>query len=534
MNDPIISRFAEACGATGPLDLQVDLIDGGVLARGTVAMPFTLVGRDDACDVTLTDAEVNPRHSWLQVIGGRVFAIDLGSRTGLRWPDGGRGSGWLEVGHSVRIGPFSLILRSPVSLRPVPFPRGYNPLQSDPDVFTTRPTTVLEFRNGRRARDRWTVNRLVTIIGRTPECKINLTADDIAAYHCGLVLTPAGLWVVDLSGRGVVVNGERMRVSPLSPGAELWVGRFLIGVQYPGVAHTPPIGRPGLLTPPTPLPGLPASQPDRPPEGESTATARGPAGRPAGPPHPSPAAPPQSSPAAQPHPHPHPPPPEDEVPLGAVPPSEVGNGLPSSHILADAFHTQADPAVSGPGSYPLVVSGSGPTPPSIPAATARVSAPHDTPAATAEHLFPPPPGTAPRLTADSPAEVVLPLLRQLGELHAQMFNLFQQSMVLMVQLFGRLQREELPTVQQELARIQELNAELTRLQGEVARRAAEASAPVTLLTAVRPSTGRPAATNNSADTQGLHDWVVDRIKTLQQERQARWQSLVGLFAGKSA
>ncbi len=516
MNDPIINRFAEACGAAGPLDLQVDLVDGGVLARGTVEMPFTLVGRDDACDVTLTDAEVNPRHCWLQVIGGRVFAIDLGSRTGLRWPDGGCGSGWLEVGHPVRIGPFTLDLRSPVSLRPVPFPRGYNPLQSDPGVFTTRPTTVLEFRNGRRARDRWTVNRLVTIIGRAPECKINLTADDIAAYHCGLVLTPAGLWVVDLSGRGVVVNGERMRVAPLSPGAELWVSRFLIGVQYPGVAHTPPIGRPGLLTPPTPLPGLSPPRADRPPEGQSAATARSPAGRPA--------AQTQSSPTAQPRSHP----PEDEVPLGAVPPSEVGNGLPSSHILADAFHTQADPAASGPGSYPVVVSGSGPTPPSIPAPTTRVTAPHDPPAATAEHLPTPLPGAIPRLTTDSPAEVVLTLLRQLGELHAQMFNLFQQSMVLMVQLFDRLQREQLPTVQKELARIQELNAELTRLQGEVARRAAEGSAPATLLTAVRP-----AATNGNADGQGLHDWVVDRIKTLQQERQARWQSLVGLFTGKS-
>src|SRR4051812_44136608 len=86
VSDPLIARFADACGATAPLDLRVDLADGGVLAEGSVNQPFTLVGRDDACDVTLSDPEINPRHAWIQVIGGRAFAIDLGSRTGLAWP----------------------------------------------------------------------------------------------------------------------------------------------------------------------------------------------------------------------------------------------------------------------------------------------------------------------------------------------------------------------------------------------------------------------------------------------------------------
>ncbi len=36
MSDPLISRFAEACGAAGPLDLRVELVGGAVLAEGTV------------------------------------------------------------------------------------------------------------------------------------------------------------------------------------------------------------------------------------------------------------------------------------------------------------------------------------------------------------------------------------------------------------------------------------------------------------------------------------------------------------------
>src|SRR5262245_14257445 len=226
-------------------------------------MPFALVGRADACDVTLTDAEVNPRHAWLQVVGGRVLAVDLGSRAGLCWPGQGTGSGWLDVGTPVRIGPFQLRLCSPVSPRPVHFPLGYSPLQSDSTIGRTRPTATLEFRNGKRAKDRWAVNRLVTLVGRAPDCKIRLSAEDIAGYHCGLVLTPDGLWVVDLSGRGVVVNGERMRVSPLRHGAELWVGRFLIGLHYP--APTPAAGAARPATAPTPTTlAAPASRPQPP------------------------------------------------------------------------------------------------------------------------------------------------------------------------------------------------------------------------------------------------------------------------------
>ena len=112
MNDPLIARFATACGATVPLDLRVDLAGGGVLAEGSVAQPFTLVGRDDACDVTLADPDINPRHAWLQVLGGRVFAVDLGSRNGLAWPDGRHGPGWLDPGTPVRVGPFLLRLRA--------------------------------------------------------------------------------------------------------------------------------------------------------------------------------------------------------------------------------------------------------------------------------------------------------------------------------------------------------------------------------------------------------------------------------------
>lgn len=480
MNDPVISRFTEACGATGPLDLRIDSDDGGVLAEGSVPMPFSLVGRDDACDVTLADAEVNPRHAWLQVVGGRVFAVDLGSRTGLVWPDGATGSGWLDPGVPVRVGPFRVGLRGP----PAAFPPGYNPLQSDPDVMRAHPAVALEFRNGRRAHDRWVVNRLVTLVGRVPECKIHLTADDIVGHHCGLVLTPDGLWVVDLSGRGVVVNGERMRVSPLRHGAELWVGRFLIGVHYPALAVTPPPGRAGagVLTTPTPVPGLPdVPAAEAGAGGGGLSSARGSeAGGLTAPAPPVPG--------------------EDEVPVGIAPTPDPNAGLPSSHILADAFRLWSGTPGGGPISNQILVVGSGALPGVVPG----------------------PRPADPEPPAEQPPEAVVPLLRQLGELNAQMFAQFRQSLVLMVRLFGCLPRDQWPAVERELARIQELNTALAALQGEVAHRAV----------GVADSTPQPQpAPPPPTDSTALHEWVLDRLESLQRERQARWQSLVGAVGG---
>ena len=451
VKDPVIARFAEACGATAPLDLRVDLIDGGRRAEGSVAMPLALVGRDDACDVTLTDPEVNPRHAWLQVVGGRVLAVDLGSRAGLEWPGQGKGSGWLDVGVPVRIGQFQLRLCSPVSANPISFPPTYSPLQSDSSVSNTG-TTTLEFRNGRRAKDRWTVNRLITLVGRAPECKIRLNAEDISGYHCGLVLTPSGLWVVDLSGRGVVINGERMRVSPLANSAELWVGRFLIGIH----SRVPATSRPRAESV-TSKEALTRTQ------ALTTTTVADPA--------------------------------EDEVQVGTVPARDPQDGLPSSHILADAFQLWASVA-AGSLSNPVLISESDPPP-----------TPSPSDAAT--------------------AAMVVELLRELGEVHGQMLNQFKQSLSLMVRLFACLGREQLPTMQQELSRIHELNSELALLQAELARRAADQPKTQRPQPRVAPSTSTPTPMPESTV---LHDWVADRIGTLQRERQARWQSLVGMFA----
>jgi hypothetical protein len=88
-------------------------------------------------------------------------------------------------------------------------------------------------------------------------------------------------------------------------------------------------------------------------------------------------------------------------------------------------------------------------------------------------------------------------------------------------------------IRDELGRIQELNGELTKLQAEVARLAmaqafgsgdeTEVDLPALGSGPVKPDT-----------TAAMQDWVVERINTLQRERQSRWQKLVDVLTNKPA
>jgi hypothetical protein len=59
--------------------------------------------------------------------------------------------------------------------------------------------------------------------------------------HCSLVRTPKGVWVVNLPGRDVSVNGEMIQYALLHDGDELQVGDALFRVQYDS-APEPPAG----------------------------------------------------------------------------------------------------------------------------------------------------------------------------------------------------------------------------------------------------------------------------------------------------
>src|SRR4051812_37792490 len=184
---------------TTPLHLD---LEGPAADRRSLPQPFAVIGRDPRSDVPLDDKQVSRRHAYLQVVAGRVFCADLGSRTGTHRPDGAGTAGWLEADQAIRIGPYTLR------------PRGGDRVVLAPGALAL-PEITLEFLGRTTGPMHWAMRRALVLVGRSPDCGVPLPIPDVSKHHCSLVRTPMGLWVVDLLGRGIRVNGEAVRCARL-------------------------------------------------------------------------------------------------------------------------------------------------------------------------------------------------------------------------------------------------------------------------------------------------------------------------------
>src|SRR5579864_3630179 len=103
-------RFRSACGALAPLQLKVSGPGWTESEPRVFEQPFVLVGRHERSGLRLEDEAISRRHAYLQQLGGRVFCVDLGSRTGTRWGQQSRPAGWLRPDEGIQMGPFALEL----------------------------------------------------------------------------------------------------------------------------------------------------------------------------------------------------------------------------------------------------------------------------------------------------------------------------------------------------------------------------------------------------------------------------------------
>jgi pSer/pThr/pTyr-binding forkhead associated (FHA) protein len=136
--------------------------------------------------------------------------------------------------------------------------------------------------------------------------------------------------------------------------------------------------------------------------------------------------------------------------------------------------------------------------------------------------------------------MLLPVMAQFSLMQQQMFEQFQQTVLMMGEMFGNLQQEQIALVRQELDQIQRLTQELQTLQKESPRpthsprpeplpfpRETEAKAPVkpAAATVDTASAAAPAAAE-------IHTWLSQRLTAIHQERQNRWQKILGVLTGK--
>lgn len=240
MPESALELFRDACGLRAPLALECQ--DASRTTGGAVTLqldcPFALIGRNRRSDVLLHGEEVSRNHAYFQVVDGRIFCVDLNSRTQLLWEGETekRVRGWLDPGFTVRIGSYG-IRRVGTDLSLNSSSRCPDPLvvcaNEDPGAPSLpRAGLELPIRFGEGDQP-WRMDSPLALVGRSESCQITLRDASVSRFHAALVRTSKGVWVVDLLAReGVLINGVRVRWAWLEDGDTVRIGQFTFILRY--------------------------------------------------------------------------------------------------------------------------------------------------------------------------------------------------------------------------------------------------------------------------------------------------------------
>ncbi len=244
-----LGQFLEACGANGPLRLEWDDWETGRPVARDFERPVVLVGRNPHADLVLGHPLVGQRHAYLQLVEGRLFAIDLGSREGLRWGGVPRRGGWIDRSRPVQVGVTTI--RVVEGDRAGDEGPGPGPTSRRYKSSRPLPRAVLEMRGSGEEMRRLPLDRVLTLVGGSQGCHVRLPGPGISRFVCGPLRTSVGVWAVDLlSSRGVAVNGAICRQVRLEDGDVLRIGALAVRLTYEEFTAPPRADTPTQLAGP--------------------------------------------------------------------------------------------------------------------------------------------------------------------------------------------------------------------------------------------------------------------------------------------
>jgi anti-anti-sigma factor len=235
MSDDLAHSLRAATGAGDRFRISVVGRDDTAPIEHDFKYPYAVVGRGEGCDIVLSAYQVSFRHAYFQVIEGQVFCVDLASRNGIAWPDGPRKYGWVPPNVPIEIGPYLLRVVSDDAPKAAVSDAlaDLNPLERYRGELGLMPKVDLEFHYEEANQPTWSVNRLLTLLGRSPLCRLRFDSSSVSGVHCALLLTRHSLWVIDLLGRGgTKVDDKNVQALPLESGNEISVAGYKIGIFY--------------------------------------------------------------------------------------------------------------------------------------------------------------------------------------------------------------------------------------------------------------------------------------------------------------
>jgi pSer/pThr/pTyr-binding forkhead associated (FHA) protein len=257
---PAGERPAVALWTAGEFTLRV--VDAEAERTITVHRPYGLVGRIAGADLCLDDRAVSARHVYLHLDRRGLFGVDLATRTGTRFGNDGRPSGWLRPGQAFEVAGRRIEL---VDLRA----DGAGPSTAATDPLTAAGDAPLAAVTVHALHARHTPRALgseLVFIGRSVACGVRVEGATASRVHCVLVRTATAAYVVDLIGRGTWLNGQLVNgAAALGDGDALVIGSAWFRVRVTAMPTTlagPPALRPEVNADAPALPATGSLVPD--------------------------------------------------------------------------------------------------------------------------------------------------------------------------------------------------------------------------------------------------------------------------------
>ncbi len=171
---------------------------------------------------------------------------------------------------------------------------------------------------------------------------------------------------------------------------------------------------------------------------------------------------------------------------------------------------------------------------------------------------------APDQTLGPEWSMLVALVTQFNRMQQQMFDQFQESMLMTTRMFTSLHQDQMALVREELEQLRGITNELRSLQEKLDVPTAASSLPLAAgqqigkaqpagngatataaggpgdpkgKTAAAAPAPKPVPAKTAAGTPlvgasaNVHGWLNQRISALQEERQTRWHKLLGLILG---
>jgi hypothetical protein len=194
-------------------------VDGpGGLRELVVSAPLARIGAHPQSDVVLSGEGVAKRAFYLHATSSGLYALSLDLQN-IDLQERGR---WLRPEDVLAVGPYHLTARLASGRAAQPGLQGLVKRGS-----IEPPLPVLDIYCGRLLKDKRRFRSRLSLLGRRPQCSLQLKGSRVSSFHCALYWEQRRLWCIDLlSSNGTRHNGEPLGCAEIKLSDRLEVGEF--------------------------------------------------------------------------------------------------------------------------------------------------------------------------------------------------------------------------------------------------------------------------------------------------------------------